>query len=227
MEYWIHACRLDDVSFVPTVLLRLILAVIAGMIIGFERGKHGRAAGLRTHILISLGSAISAMVGAYMVQSSATGDPSRVAAGVVSGIGFLCAGIILVKNSSKVMGLTTAAAMWATATVGIAFGAGFYLCAVLGTALLFFTLTVMTVLEVNQKKDRRFFIEISEVSGVNDTIDNIRAEFPVSHSFDILPAKSGMENHVGISVNIMAAGDDVSVIEAVKKIPLVVFIVEE
>ena len=103
-----------------SVLLRLFLAVIVGGIIGFERGRHGSAAGFRTHILVCVGATMTSLCSLYASLSlQLPGDIFRLSAQVISGIGFLGAGIILVRNNSTVAGLTTAAGMWVTATIYI------------------------------------------------------------------------------------------------------------
>lgn len=107
---------------------RLILAAVLGAIIGFQREKAGKPAGLRTHILIAMGSALFTVVSIYGFGSAA--DPSRIAAGIVTGIGFIGAGVIFRGMSGdRVMGITTAASIWITAAIGIAAGAGLYIIA--------------------------------------------------------------------------------------------------
>ena len=145
---------------VPAIVLRLLLAAASGAWVGYERGIHGRAAGMRTHMLVSVGSAITSMLGIFMTGLS--GDPSRIAAGVVSGIGFIGAGIILIKGSSKITGLTTAAAMWATATAGLAYGAGYYMLGICGTLVIFLVLRFVIYMENKQKRDYLFFIELED-----------------------------------------------------------------
>ena len=110
-----------------TVMIRLFLSAVLGGIIGLERGKQRRAAGLRTHILVCVGSAITVMVGLfakYKLGIEGT-DPLRVSAQVISGIGFLGAGTIMLKGRFQIVGLTTAAGLWVTAAIGLSAGAGF------------------------------------------------------------------------------------------------------
>jgi len=108
--------------------LRLLLAAFLGGIIGFQREKANKPAGLRTHILICLGSALFTVVSALGFTGNV--DPSRIAAGVVTGIGFIGAGVIFRgMRGDKVMGITTAASIWVTAAIGIAAGAGLYIIA--------------------------------------------------------------------------------------------------
>jgi len=106
--------------------LRLVAATVSGAIIGFTRERIQRPAGLRTHALISVGAAFLTILSIYIFFDGKTGDPGRVAAQIVSGIGFLGAGTILKKGFS-VKGLTTAATLWVTAAIGMGFGAGEYL----------------------------------------------------------------------------------------------------
>lgn len=108
--------------------LRLMLAAVLGGAIGFQREKANKPAGLRTHILICLGSALFTVVSALGFTGNV--DPSRIAAGVVTGIGFIGAGVIFRgMRGDKVMGITTAASIWVTAAIGIAAGAGLYIIA--------------------------------------------------------------------------------------------------
>jgi putative Mg2+ transporter-C (MgtC) family protein len=101
--------------------LRLLLAVALGGIIGYQRERSGKEAGLRTHILISTGAALFTIVSIYGFPGS---DPSRIAAGIVTGIGFIGAGVILHRTGGEVIGLTTAATIWSVAAIGLAAGAG-------------------------------------------------------------------------------------------------------
>lgn len=107
------------------MVLRLLLAATLGAIIGFQRERAGKAAGLRTHILICVGAALFTVASLYGFGFGI--DPSRVAAGIVTGIGFLGAGAILHRQGGIVEGLTTAATIWAVAGIGLAVGAGLYL----------------------------------------------------------------------------------------------------
>ncbi len=115
------------------------MASLLGAAIGFEREVHAHPAGMRTHLLVSLGSAAFTVLGIFFFAAGTGTDPSRIAAQVVSGIGFLGAGAIL-KYGSTVRGLTTAASLWATAAVGMAAGAGAWVAAVVTSALIIFSL---------------------------------------------------------------------------------------
>jgi len=119
------------------IIFRLLLSVILSGLIGFERQSHRRHAGLRTHILVSLGSCLIMLTSLYVFDiymGKAPLDPTRIAAGVITGIGFLGAGTII-KESEGVKGLTTAASLWMVASIGLAAGIGFYMAAIFSTVL--------------------------------------------------------------------------------------------
>ena len=116
------------------MILRLLLAAALGAGIGYQRERASKAAGLRTHILIALGAALFTVVSIFGFSNS--GDPSRVAAGVVAGVGFIGAGVIFRgMRGEYVAGLTTAASIWVSAAVGLAAGAGLYLISVVATLI--------------------------------------------------------------------------------------------
>ena len=126
------------------IVLRLLLAALLGAIIGFQRERAKKPAGLRTHILISLGSALFTIVSVYGFPGTA--DVSRVAAGVVTGIGFIGAGVIFRgMGGDHVVGLTTAASVWVVAAVGLAAGAGMYIVATATAVLALLVLLIPRV----------------------------------------------------------------------------------
>jgi putative Mg2+ transporter-C (MgtC) family protein len=129
------------------LMLRLVVALVLGAVIGLERERQERAAGLRTVTMVSLGSCLFTVVGAFGFSQT---DPSRVAAQIVTGIGFLGAGTIFLRKD-LVRGLTTAATIWATAAIGMAAGTARYFEAI------FTTLLILAVLMVLKPVERRFF----------------------------------------------------------------------
>ncbi len=131
------------------VVLRLILSVLLSGLVGLEREAKGRAAGFRTHILVCTGSALVMLTGIYLAEAwrgHAGVDPTRLAAQVVSGIGFLGAGTIIQFRDS-VRGLTTAASVWAAGGIGLAVGAGFYVGAVSATLIVLVVLFMLSSFE--------------------------------------------------------------------------------
>src|SRR6056297_2493150 len=138
-----------------TATVRLLLSFLVGMLIGFEREANHQPAGLRTHILISIGATVVMLISIFIPQTFTdfVGDPGRIAAQVVSGIGFLGAGAIL-KFGTDVKGLTTAASIWAMAALGLAVGAGMYTISLIGLAVVIFALSVMNLFEKSIFKER-------------------------------------------------------------------------
>lgn len=131
------------------VSVKLLIALFLGGLIGWEREKKRRTAGLRTHILVCMGSALIMLVSLYIYQSQEikTGiDPARIAAGVVTGIGFLGAGAII-KSEAGPRGLTTAASVWVSSGIGLAVGCGYMSTAVAGALLAFVTLSGLKCIE--------------------------------------------------------------------------------
>ena len=126
----------------PEILVRLLLAAVVGGIIGYERKRLNKPAGLRTHMLVSMGAALFTIVS---ITSFSNVDPSRVVAGIVTGIGFLGAGTIF-REKDTIKGLTTAASLWAVAAIGITAGIGEY--AIMATA----TVLVILILQLNKIK---------------------------------------------------------------------------
>ncbi|MBN2643844.1 MAG: MgtC/SapB family protein [Desulfuromonadaceae bacterium] len=165
------------------LLLKLVLAFVAGTLIGIEREKHGRPAGLRTHILVCTGACLMMVVseGVFFKYGhlSAEGvirlDPGRIGAQIITGIGFLGAGVII-KEGITVRGLTTAACLWYVAGVGMAFGMGMFITGALATALALVALMGMKKLEPVIRKDR--FLNLCVVTGCEaDILDDLHSVF--------------------------------------------------
>ena len=159
------------------VVLRILAAVIIGGLLGLERGLKNRAAGLRTYMLVCVGSCLIMLTNHYIYQTFGSGDPVRMGAQVVSGIGFLGAGTIIVTRRSQIKGLTTAAGLWSSAGIGLALGVGFYEAAVIGAFAVF---AVMTLL---QKLDNRMhhkskvvdvYIELNEKLTLGEFLRQVR-----------------------------------------------------
>lgn len=146
-----------------TVLLRLALALVLGSIIGLEREINNRPAGFRTHILVCVGASLFTLISIYGIKG---GDPARIAAQIVSGIGFLGAGTIL-REGTSIRGLTTAASLWTVAGVGMAIGAGFYLGAAITTAFMIIVLFLFNNLErrILQSKYHTLTMDVSDTPG--------------------------------------------------------------
>ncbi len=150
---------------VASVALRIFLAIIFGGLVGMERGMKNRPAGLRTYMLVCVGSCLIMLTNQYLYQSTGAGDPMRLGAQVVSGIGFLGAGTIVVTRRNHIKGLTTAAGLWAAAGVGLALGVGFYEGAILAGLAVFLILAAFQRLDNRMHQSSRMldlYIEMSD-----------------------------------------------------------------
>lgn len=161
---------LQEVNLV-SIFFRLLLALLCGGIIGLERGSKRRAAGFRTYMLVCVGAALVMMTNQYIVIHFGASDPARLGAQVVSGIGFLGAGTIIVTRQHQVIGLTTAAGLWASACMGLAIGIGFYEGAILGSAFIFIIITLMNRIDNKLHANSRsmeLYLELVDGSRLSD-----------------------------------------------------------
>ena len=211
---------------IVSVVVRLILSAILGGLIGSERGRHGRAAGMITHILICLGAAMTAMTGLFIAHIGGTGDISRISAQVISGIGFLGVGTIMIRNNSVVTGLTTAAGMWATAAIGIAVGYGFYVGSLLATVICIFTATVLSNLEKSRKNVSHFYAEVSDTKFTGDVVDKIKA-LDGCVNVELSTPKSNASKHIALLIDFKVDSNVCVSKKSLSEIEGIDFVVEE
>ena len=159
-------------------IIRICIAALLGGILGLERDIHGRPAGLRTHLLVSLGAAVFMMLSPYVagMKPEIPGDPGRIAAQIVSGIGFLGAGAII-KEGVSIRGLTTAASLWVAAAIGMTTGVGSYLGAIVVSGLALITLELLPHVETIFKKHSYRVLELTtsleaDVSDILEVVKN-------------------------------------------------------
>jgi len=175
---------------------RLVLAAIFGTIIGLDREYREKEAGFRTHFLVSLGSALMMIVSQYgfseiLTHDGVSLDPSRIAAQVVSGIGFIGAGTIIF-NHQIVRGLTTAASLWATAGIGLTAGAGMSWLALAATILALVALEGLSLVFRSLGSRRMVVVfSASDRTGVADTLDRIRTDGYMVVSYEVVPQVVG------------------------------------
>jgi len=156
------------------IIFRLVLGAILGGVIGFERQHHGRQAGFRTQLIVCVASVLVMIVSeyyhylSYMNPSYVRVDPGRIAAGAITGIGFIGAGAIL-KMGITIQGLTTAACLWMVSAIGLAVGAGLYIAGTAACALTLFSLLVLRVIERKMSRVDFKFITITADSGSDDS----------------------------------------------------------
>ena len=205
MEYLNEILASSEITW-QSALVRIFISFVVGTMIGIEREAHNQPAGLRTHILISIGSTLVMLISIYIPQTFTqfqNGDPGRIAAQVVSGIGFLGAGAIL-RFGADVKGLTTAASIWAMAALGLAVGAGMYAIAFIGTVGILFALTAMDVFEKRIFKER--------------TLRKIEIQVKKKHS-DVASLKKVLSD---LDIKVVSTGFDRNVNEATDKITFLV-----
>jgi putative Mg2+ transporter-C (MgtC) family protein len=207
------------------VLLRLVVATVLGGLVGLERERLDRAAGLRTHILVAIASCLVMIVSAFGFADALTADgtvsldPSRVAAQVVSGIGFLGAGVIIFRKNT-VRGLTTAASIWAVAGIGLAAGGGLFAGAAIGTALILIVQAGIRPLE------RRFFahpqehrLELRVQRGARRllAVEQVIAAGGIElRGLRLRPAREGAEDRVDLDLGVARAGAVPTLLEALR-----------
>ena len=203
MMQWISYLR--TFNFV-SVGFRLLLAVILSAALGIERERHGKAAGLRTHILVCLGATMASMTGLYLYNSFGSKvDVSRIAAQVISGIGFLGAGTILVRNKSIVTGLTTAACIWSTGALGLAIGFGFYEASILCAIFMLLIAGQLGNLDrklFHHKTEVRFYAELIDAKSINQTLDAVKAEGYHILQLQVTEPRSRIPEGIGLEMTL-------------------------
>lgn len=179
-----------------SLILRLTLAMLFGGLIGLERGRKRRGAGFRTYMLVCVGAALTMLLGQYQGQMlatrwtdvQATTDIARYGAQVINGVGFLGAGTVVVTGRQEVKGLTTAACLWASACTGLAIGAGFYECVLLGFVLIFLCVRLLPILEshlVERSKNINIYVEFTPQDHIDEIIGCIKAQNVQIYDVDI------------------------------------------
>ncbi len=228
---WMHAEWLSELT-VGSIILRLFLAVILGGIVGIERAAKRHAAGLRTYILVSLGACIAMMTNQFLLNYYGSGDAGRLAAQVISGIGFLGAGTILISSRSRIKGLTTAAGLWASACTGISIGAGFYTLAIIATFTIFLVLTFLPRFEYYVRDRARYIeyhVEFKGKDNIREFIDITRREEMNVQSVEFNPAfssESVFSYSLILEKNAKDKRNHKSIIDEFTKLPYILFIEE-
>lgn len=203
-----------------SAIARIFLAMLLGGLIGMEREKSRRPAGFRTHILVCVGSCLTALIGMYVwYEMGDVTDPMRISAQVISGIGFLGVGTILVKEHDHITGLTTAAGLWTTAAIGIACGYGFYSAAFVGTLVVAITSAILFKLEKGTRRKncvRSIYLEIVGTESVNEYTDWFWDELNAKNVLITAP-RSAIKHNVGVEV-ILSVNDEEEVTAVLQKI---------
>lgn len=173
-----------------SMMLRIVLALLMGGLIGMERERKRRPAGFRTYMLVALGAALTVMLSQYLdymlnnpwadiaASIGIKTDVSRFGAQVINGVGFLGAGTIIVTGRQEVKGLTTAAGLWASACMGLAIGAGFYECMIVGFMLIFLCMRLLPAIEnavMARARNMNIYIEMDSVENVGAIVNILKA----------------------------------------------------
>ena len=167
---------LREVTYL-SVIIRIVAAFLLGGILGWEREMKNRAAGLRTYMLVCVGSCVIMLTNQYIYQVFGVGDPVRMGAQVVSGIGFLGAGTIVVTRRNQIKGLTTAAGLWTAAAAGLALGIGVYEAAIVGALLIIVILTLMHGLDSRIRRrvlQMELYVEVDSKVSIGFVAKEIR-----------------------------------------------------
>lgn len=180
-----------------SVTTRLLLSLLCGGILGVERGRKKRPAGFRTYMLVCMGAALVMITNQYITELYGGSDPARMGAQVISGIGFLGAGTIIVTGRNRVKGLTTAAGLWAAACVGLSLGIGFYTGAVVGCVLIFVVMALLHRLDdwvLASTKVINLYVEFDRMSDVGEFL-----RFTKEQGFRISDVEMTRANGIGDS----------------------------
>lgn len=168
--------ELRQITYI-SIAVRILAALLIGGILGLERERKNRAAGLRTYMLVCVGSCLIMLTNQYIYQTTGAGDPMRLGAQVVSGIGFLGAGTIIVTKRNRIKGLTTAAGLWSSAAVGLAIGVGFYEAAAAAGIAIYFIMTALRFWDVHMHRNSRYmelYLEYSKKASMGELMRQIR-----------------------------------------------------
>ena len=216
---------LSDITNIWTILIRILLAILCAGVIGVERSRKRQAAGLRTYILVCLGAAIVMMLSDFLVLNNEGSDAGRLGAQVVSGIGFLGAGTILVTSKNRIKGLTTAAGLWAAACMGLTIGAGFYTLGIIGSILILIVLTILPKIEQIFRRKTKYFelhVELDDRSNLKDLVNFLRSINVQISSIEKNPAyiQSGLSVYT-MTLNSEEKRDHDTFIETIKNLKYV------
>jgi putative Mg2+ transporter-C (MgtC) family protein len=216
-----------------SIILRLVLALLFGGLIGLERGAERHPAGFRTHILVCVGAALAMITNQYMVDIwPAQVDPSRIGAQVITGVGFLGAGTIILTGRNRIRGLTTAAGLWASACIGLAVGIGFYSGALIGTILIYISLELLPHIEsavYRKAGNLALYIEVTDRSVFKTVIDVMKEQGVAIEDMDFSRSSVLIQEGIGFSVRLRLPrkAEPAALIEKVSGIDGVTLVDEE
>lgn len=212
-NYLVHLRELN----LESMVLRIILAMVVGGVVGFDREKKGQAAGFRTYMLVALGAAMTMILSRYMdimITTSwekATGlegsktDAVRFGAQVINGVGFLGTGTILVTSKSEVKGLTTASGLWASACMGLAVGAGFYEGTLIGFLLIIISMKMLPFIEhaiLPKSRNMNIYVEMDSIENIGPIVNYIKKRDITLYDMEINRSKNDDNKNLSAILNL-------------------------
>lgn len=194
-----------DINLI-SISTRLLLAVLFGGIIGLERGSNRHPAGFRTHILVCVGATLAMMTNQYITEFFDTTDPARLGAQVITGVGFLGVGTILVTGKNRIKGLTTAAGLWASACLGLALGIGFYSGAVVAGIIIFVSLALLPKVEnyfYNKSRVLDLYIEVSRLEAFKEVRNYVKSLEPSFYDSHISESPAVVKDNIAFNLSVI------------------------
>ena len=213
-----------------SIFARLFLAVLSGAILGLDRSRKNRPAGFRTHMLVCMGAALVMLTNQYITTVFQVSDPARLGAQVISGIGFLGAGTIIVTRTNQVQGLTTAAGLWASACIGLAIGVGFYSGALIAQFFILFIVVFMHRLDEwlhTHSRVMEVYAELAEVSQLSLFLSFAHSQGIKTSHVEIVNPQSTKENIAAIiSIKLPKRFNHAEVVQRLRQAEGLVFLEE-
>lgn len=213
------------------VFVRFAFALVCGGVIGLEREYKRRGAGFRTHTLICIGASITTLTGLYLYNEGFTLDPFRIGAQVISGMGFIGAGTIIVTARRKVKGLTTAAGLWTSAIIGLAIGAGYYEAAIIGVVLILFAEILLVKFEhfiISTAKLMNVYIEFEAPAVLDSILESLSSEAltVTDIEFNKIPSQAGEKCNVVFTIRFKKRRHHVNITSQISSISGVISVEE-
>jgi len=227
----------------PSMVLRVMLAMFLGGLIGLDRERKGQPAGFRTYMLVALSAACTQILSQYLYWMLDTQwhdafeivghrtDAARLGAQIVSGVGFIGTGTILLTDRQEVKGLTTASCLWASACMGLAIGAGFYECMVVGILLLILTLKIFPLFEnrlLPRSRNMNFYVELESIENVGAIVSSIRSRGIKIHDIDLGKIEQNGSNRIKglFSLRLPQRGEHTELLASIAKLDGIITIEE-
>lgn len=198
---WTEFTQLLQTLHPVSIFFRLLLSTLCGGVLGSNRARKHRPAGFRTHMLVCLGATIVMLTSQFALETYGVGDPTRMGAQVISGIGFLGAGTIVVNRRNQVLGLTTAAGLWANACIGLAIGIGFYSGALMGTLFLIVIVVVFNNMDQwlqSTSKELPLYVEFTTPAILSELLSYLTTNSVQVKNIEIIEARNHKENIAAI-----------------------------